>query len=63
MSAIVFHSQPDVTYLAVGTGVNVSIAPRKCRKGYIHLYKFSEDGTSLELMYKVFVYRLLSYVY
>ncbi|RKP23263.1 hypothetical protein SYNPS1DRAFT_24724 [Syncephalis pseudoplumigaleata] len=52
VSTIVFHNQPDVTYLAVGTGVDVTVIPRQCRKGFIHLYKFSEDGTSLEFVHK-----------
>ncbi|KAI9595999.1 mono-functional DNA-alkylating methyl methanesulfonate N-term-domain-containing protein [Syncephalis fuscata] len=49
LSTIVFHSQPDITYLAVGTGADVTLSPRRCRKGYIHLYKFSEDDGDYDI--------------
>ena len=39
--------------LVVGTAVEVTIAPRTCSKGFLRLYKISEDGRSIEFLNKV----------
>ncbi|RKP05741.1 CPSF A subunit region-domain-containing protein, partial [Thamnocephalis sphaerospora] len=52
VATVVFHSQPESVYLAVGTAVDMTLSPRSCSKGYIRLYKFSDDGGSVELVHQ-----------
>ncbi|ORX89541.1 hypothetical protein K493DRAFT_326164 [Basidiobolus meristosporus CBS 931.73] len=52
MTTLVFHSNPQELCLAVGTAKDVTLAPRTCSAAFIHLYKFAEDGQSLELVHK-----------
>jgi len=48
-----FQSHPDDPFLIVGTAQDVVLAPRNCSNGFLHVYKFTENGTSLELVHKV----------
>ncbi|KAI9136953.1 CPSF A subunit region-domain-containing protein [Paraphysoderma sedebokerense] len=52
VTTIQFASAPEDMYLVVGTGKDVMMAPRTCSAGYIHLYKFVNEGTELEFMHK-----------
>ncbi|KAK9701194.1 pre-mRNA-splicing factor rse1, partial [Basidiobolus ranarum] len=52
MTTLVFHTNPQELCLAVGTAKDVTLAPRTCSAAFIHLYKFAEDGQSLELVHK-----------
>lgn len=38
--------------LAVGTASDTFVAPRSCSHGYIRLYRFAEDGRTIELLHK-----------
>jgi splicing factor 3B subunit 3 len=48
LTVVTFHSQPENVYLVVGTAVNMTLSPRGCSKGYLRLYRFSEDGNTIE---------------
>ncbi|EPT04569.1 hypothetical protein FOMPIDRAFT_95487 [Fomitopsis schrenkii] len=39
-------------HLVVGTAQDTFIAPRSCTTGWIRTYRFTEDGTNLELLHK-----------
>ena len=43
-----FTSQEDETFLVVGTGKNVVVAPRSFECGFITIYRFLEDGKELD---------------
>jgi splicing factor 3B subunit 3 len=45
-----FHTDSNTTYVVVGTGKDVSFAPRKCSAAYLRVYKWTQSG--LELHYK-----------
>lgn len=48
-----FHGKEHGTLLAVGTAKGLQFWPkRSLDAGYIHIYKFKEDGRSLELLHK-----------
>ncbi|KAL7268376.1 pre-mRNA-splicing factor rse1 [Rhizina undulata] len=52
IAAVTFSSQDDETFLVVGTGKNTQLSPRKSTNGYIHIYRFLEDGRELEFIHK-----------
>jgi splicing factor 3B subunit 3 len=39
------------TYLILGTGLDVKFSPRSCAIGFIKTYRFTENGTKLELLH------------
>ncbi|KAG0263897.1 Splicing factor 3B subunit 3 [Mortierella polycephala] len=39
-------------FLAVGTAADVTLAPKSLSSGFIHIYKFVNEGTELELVHK-----------
>lgn len=41
----VYFSAADELFLAVGTAVGLTFSPRDCDGGFIHLYRYLEDGT------------------
>ncbi|GAA5996109.1 U2 snRNP complex subunit RSE1 [Rhodotorula paludigena] len=47
-----FHSQPNDVFLVVGTGQDVSLAPRACKSAFLHTYKIVDEGRALELQHK-----------
>lgn len=48
-----FHGKDHGTLLAVGTAKGLQFWPkRSLDAGYIHIYKFKEDGRTLELLHK-----------
>lgn len=47
-----FASQDDESFLIVGTGKNIELSPRKATCGFIHVYRFLNDGKSLEFVHK-----------
>ncbi|KAK1691300.1 pre-mRNA-splicing factor rse-1 [Colletotrichum godetiae] len=47
-----FASQDNESFLIVGTGKDMVVNPRQFSEGYIHVYRFSEDGHELEFIHK-----------
>ncbi|KAI5291139.1 pre-mRNA-splicing factor rse1 [Ascosphaera aggregata] len=52
VAAVPFTSQDDETFLIVGTGKNMVVNPRSFSEGYIHVYRFQEEGRELEFIHK-----------
>ena len=52
IAAVSFSSQDDETFLVVGTGTNIIVSPRSFTAGFIHVYRFLEDGKELEFIHK-----------
>ncbi|KAF8242261.1 hypothetical protein K440DRAFT_617699 [Wilcoxina mikolae CBS 423.85] len=52
VAIVSFTSQDDQSFLVVGTGKNTELSPRKSQCGYIHIYRFLDDGKSLEFVHK-----------
>ena len=49
-----FHDR-DELYLAIGTAKDLQLQPRSCTSGFIHLYRFVDEGRKLELVHKTAV--------
>ncbi|KAI9675640.1 MAG: pre-mRNA-splicing factor rse1 [Caeruleum heppii] len=52
MATVNFSSQDDETFLVVGTGKDMIVSPRSFTAGFIHVYRFQEDGKELEFIHK-----------
>ncbi|KAI1914056.1 pre-mRNA-splicing factor rse1 [Ophidiomyces ophidiicola] len=52
VAAVPFSSQDDETFLVVGTGQNMIANPPSSSGGYIHIYRFQEEGKELEFIHK-----------
>ncbi|CAF9928539.1 pre-mRNA-splicing factor rse1 [Imshaugia aleurites] len=52
LAAVSFSSQDDETFLVVGTGKDIVVAPRSFTAGFIYVYRFLEDGKELEFIHK-----------
>ncbi|KAI9889964.1 MAG: pre-mRNA-splicing factor rse1 [Vezdaea aestivalis] len=52
IAAVSFASQDDETFLVVGTGKDMIVNPRSFAAGFIHVYRFQEDGRELEFIHK-----------
>lgn len=54
VSAVVvpFASQDGESFLIVGTGKDMILNPRQFSEGYIHVYRFQENGKELEFIHK-----------
>ncbi|KAJ3054091.1 Splicing factor 3B subunit 3 [Rhizophlyctis rosea] len=55
VTTCVFNNQNGESYVVVGAATDVSLSPRACTSGSLHVYRFSEDGTNLELLHKTTV--------
>lgn len=51
-AVVSFASQDNESFLVVGTGVDMVVNPRKFSGGYIHIYRFLEDGKQLDFIHK-----------
>ncbi|KAK4247731.1 CPSF A subunit region-domain-containing protein [Corynascus novoguineensis] len=51
-AVVPFASQEGESFLIVGTGKDMVLNPRKFTEGYIHVYRFHEDGRDLEFIHK-----------
>lgn len=49
---IPFASQDNEPFLVVGTGKDMILNPRQFSEGYIHVYRFHEDGKELEFIHR-----------
>jgi splicing factor 3B subunit 3 len=52
IAAVSFSSQDDETFLVVGTGKDMIVNPRTFSAGFIHIYRFQEEGKELEFIHK-----------
>lgn len=52
LAAVPFTSQDDETFLVVGTAKDMTVSPPSSSGGYIHIYRFQEDGRELEFIHK-----------
>lgn len=52
VAVVPFAERGGEIMLVVGTAVEVTIAPRTCSKGFLRVYKISDDGRSLEFVNK-----------
>lgn len=52
VAAVPFSSQDDETFLVVGTAKDMSVSPPSSGGGFIHIYRFQEDGRELEFIHK-----------
>ncbi|KAF2673961.1 pre-mRNA-splicing factor rse1 [Microthyrium microscopicum] len=52
VAAVQFSSQDDETFLLVGTGKDMIPSPASAECGFIHVYRFDEDGRGLEFIHK-----------
>jgi splicing factor 3B subunit 3 len=47
-----FSGQDDETFLVVGTAKDMVVSPRSFSAGFLHVYRFHEDGKELEFIHK-----------
>ncbi|KAK6601578.1 pre-mRNA-splicing factor rse1 [Botrytis cinerea] len=52
IAVVAFAGQEDETFLCVGTGKDMVVSPRSFSAGFIHVYRFHEDGKELEFIHK-----------
>lgn len=52
LAAVSFSSQDDETFLVVGTGKDMVVDPPSSSGGFIHIYRFQDDGRDLEFIHK-----------
>ncbi|KAJ5344493.1 hypothetical protein N7452_002497 [Penicillium brevicompactum] len=55
LAVVSFGDQRDEAFLAVGTAKDMVVSPPSSSGGFIHLYRFQEDGQSLEFIHKTAV--------
>lgn len=52
LATITFSSQDDEIFLVVGTGKDMIVNPRNSSAGYLHVYRFHENGKEIEFIHK-----------
>ncbi|KAJ5416211.1 hypothetical protein N7465_004906 [Penicillium sp. CMV-2018d] len=52
LAAVSFSSQDGETFLVVGTAKDMTVSPPSSSCGFIHIYRFQEDGRELEFIHK-----------
>ncbi|KAJ5814595.1 nuclear mRNA splicing factor [Penicillium riverlandense] len=52
VAAVSFASQDDETFLVVGTAKDMVVSPPSSSGGFIHIYRFQEEGRELEFIHK-----------
>ncbi|KAL1961706.1 hypothetical protein VTN77DRAFT_1310 [Rasamsonia byssochlamydoides] len=52
VAVVPFSSQDDEAFLIVGTAKDMVVSPRSFSAGFIHVYRFQEDGRELEFIHK-----------
>ena len=53
MTTVPFHDQAGEVFIVIGTGKNVTLAPRTSACGFLRVYRMVDDGRALELVHKV----------
>ncbi|KAJ9150815.1 Pre-mRNA-splicing factor rse1 [Pleurostoma richardsiae] len=51
-AVVSFASQDGESFLVVGTGKDMVLNPRQFTEGYIHVYRFHDNGRDLEFIHK-----------
>ncbi|KAK5664185.1 hypothetical protein OQA88_401 [Cercophora sp. LCS_1] len=51
-AVVSFASQDGESFLVIGTGKDMVLNPRQFSEGYIHVYRFHDDGRDLEFIHK-----------
>ncbi|KAF2104355.1 pre-mRNA-splicing factor rse1 [Rhizodiscina lignyota] len=52
VGTVTFASKDEEAFLVVGTGVQMTASPPSDKGGYIHLFRFVDEGRKLEWMHK-----------
>ncbi|KAJ5733568.1 Pre-mRNA-splicing factor rse1 [Penicillium malachiteum] len=52
VAVVPFSSQDDESFLVVGTAKDLEVSPPKSKGGFIHIYRFQENGHELEFIHK-----------
>jgi splicing factor 3B subunit 3 len=52
IAAAAFAGQDDETFLVVGTAKDLVVSPRSFSAGFIHVYRFHDNGKELEFIHK-----------
>lgn len=52
MVTVSFASQDNEVFLVVGTGKDMILSPRQFSAGYIHVYRFRDNGREIEFIHK-----------
>ncbi|KAG5751836.1 hypothetical protein H9Q70_005526 [Fusarium xylarioides] len=52
VAVVPFNGQDGESFLLVGTGKDVILNPRQFSEGYIHVYRFKQNGRELEFIHK-----------
>lgn len=52
IATVSFASQDDEVFLVVGTGKDMVASPRSSTAGFIHVYRFHDDGKEIEFIHK-----------
>jgi splicing factor 3B subunit 3 len=53
LAVVPFEARSNELHLVVGTAQDTLLSPRSCTSGFLRVYKFTDDGTDLELVHKV----------
>ncbi|EMR11005.1 hypothetical protein PNEG_00606 [Pneumocystis murina B123] len=52
IATVAFKNQNDEIFLVIGTGKNVILSPKSFSSAYINIYRFVDEGKSIELVHK-----------
>ncbi|CCL98671.1 uncharacterized protein FIBRA_00673 [Fibroporia radiculosa] len=52
LAVVSFSARSGELHLVVGTAQDTFLAPRSCTSGFLRTYRFTDDGTNLELLHK-----------
>ncbi|KAK5091650.1 pre-mRNA-splicing factor rse1 [Lithohypha guttulata] len=52
IAAAPFSGQDDETFLVIGTAKDLKVSPRSYSAGFLHVYRFHEEGRELEFIHK-----------
>ncbi|EAU90941.1 pre-mRNA-splicing factor RSE1 [Coprinopsis cinerea okayama7 len=52
IAIVPFSARNGELHLVVGTAKDTTVSPRTCESGFLRTYKFTENGTGLELLHK-----------
>jgi splicing factor 3B subunit 3 len=53
LAIVTFAARGSELFLVVGTAQDTFLSPRSCTSGFLRTYRFTNDGTGLELLHKV----------
>jgi len=53
LTTVSFHDQQGEIFVVVGTGKDLTLAPRTSSAGFLRVYRVVDEGRSLELVHKV----------